>query len=140
MKRGQTRVLGLAVAAALFGAALMPGRAAAQSELDVGQAQEFMGSWLVSLDAGGEEFLVELVLEDEGGKVAASVTTLPLGTQQVTDITRAEDTLTMQWEADAQGQIFPVLVTLTPSGEDLAVFLDLGGQLALEGIGTRTAS
>lgn len=141
MKQGLLRVLGLAVALSVAGVAMMPSQAAAQSELDVADAQEFMGSWLVSLETGGEAFLVELVLEDEGGKVAASVTTLPLGTQRVTDITRAEDTLTLQFEADAQGQLFPVLVTLTPSGEDIAVSLDIGmGELALDGIGTRSAS
>ena len=135
----RTTVLGLAAVMSLFVAGLTPDRAAAQSELDVAQASEFMGYWLVSFETDQGPFLVELEFTDEDGKVGASVTTLPLGTQQVSDITRADDTLTLQWEADAQGQLFPILVVLTSRGEEIDVDLDIGmGELAMTGIGKRS--
>lgn len=141
MKRSKVKVWGLMVVAFLLGAAVAPEPAVAQSELDAAQAQEFMGNWMVSFQTDQGEMLVELLIEDEGGKVAGSVTMIGLGTQSVSDITRSEDTLRFKLEADAQGQIIPVLVRLTPNGDDLAVFLDLNmGDFSLEGVGTRMAS
>lgn len=141
MKRSKVKVWGLMVVAFLLGAAVAPEPAVAQSELDAAQAQEFMGNWMVSFQTDQGEMLVELLIEDEGGKVAGSVTMIGLGTQSVSDITRSEDTLEFKLEADAQGQIIPVLVRLTPNGDDLAVFLDLNmGDFSLEGVGTRMAS
>ncbi|MGD2045349.1 MAG: hypothetical protein PVJ80_13280 [Gemmatimonadota bacterium] len=118
---------------------LAPNRAAAQSELDVSEAQEFLGHWLVTFEGDQGEFLVELDMQDEGGKLAVEVTTIQLGTQKVTDVVRSEDGLELQWEADAQGQLIPVRVEITPQGEELAVLLDIGdGQFLADGVGART--
>ena len=141
MKRAQVKILGLMVVASLSGALVTPDRVAAQSELDAAQAQEFMGNWMVSFQTDQGEMLVELAIADEGGKVAGSVTMIGLGTQPVSDITRSDDTLEFKLEADAQGQLIPVLVRLTPNGEELTVFLEVGmGEFTVEGVGTRTAS
>jgi len=126
------------VVALLLTVAIAPDQAAAQSELDVTDAQEFMGNWMVRIPSDQGELLVELAIEDEGGKVAASITMIGLGTQPVSDITRADDALEFELEADAQGQLIPINVRLTPDGEDLAVALNVGGgDVAVEGVGTR---
>jgi hypothetical protein len=133
-------VLGLTAVVSLLWMAGAPFRVAAQSELDAAQAQEFMGHWLVSFQSDQGEFLVEVELADQDGKVSAKVTTIQLGTQEVTDVTRSEDALELQWVADAQGQLIPVHVELTPQGEDeIAVALDIGdGQFLADGVGKRT--
>jgi len=139
MNHGRAKVLGLIAVVSLLWGGVTPLRVAAQSELDVSQAQEFMGHWLVTFEADQGSLLVELDLQDEGGKVAVEVTTIQLGTQKVTDVTRSEDTLQLQWEADAQGQLIPVRVEITPQGEELAVLLDIGdGQFLADGVGART--
>jgi hypothetical protein len=85
--------------------------------------------------------LVELAIEDEGGKVAGSVTMIGLGTQAVSDITRSDETLQFQVEADAQGQLIPIMVQITPNGDEIAVLLDIGmGEVTVEGTGTRMAN
>ena len=142
MKRAQATILGLTVVALSLGGAVVPDRAAAQSELDAAEAQEFIGNWMVSFQSDqGEDVLVELGIEDEDGKVAGSVTMIGLGTQPVTDITRTDDTLQFQLEADAQGQLIPILVQVTRSDEDIAVLLDIGGgEMTIEGVGTRMAN
>lgn len=141
MKRAQARILSLTVVASFLGAALTPGRAAAQSELDAAQAQEFMGNWLVTFASEQGELLVELAIEDEGGKVAGSVTMIGLGTVKVSDITRSDETLQFQVEADAGGQLIPVMVRITRNGEEINVLLDVGGgEVTVEGVGKRMAS
>jgi hypothetical protein len=138
MKRSQAKILGLTVAALFLGAALTPGRAAAQSELDAAQAQEFLGNWMVSFQSDDGELLVELAIEDMAGKVAGSVTMFGLGTVPVSDITRADAALQFQVEAEAQGQMIPILVRITPNGEEMSVLLEIGGgEVTVEGVGTR---
>jgi hypothetical protein len=124
----------------LIGAS-MPGELAAQSELDAADAQEFMGNWLVTIQGDQGDVYVELGIADDEGKVAGSVKMVGLGEQPVTDITREDDTLQFELEADAQGQIVPILVRITPDGENLAVYIELmDGEFTAEGVGTRMAS
>lgn len=140
MKSGRARVWNWAAVVTLLCAMAVPARASAQSELDAAQAQEFMGHWLVTFDTDQGPFLVELEVADQGGKVSVEVTTVQLGTQEVTDVTRAEDTLELKWEADAQGQLIPVHVAVTPQGdEEIAVALDIGdGGFLADGVGKKT--
>lgn len=140
MDRARGRILGLAMALALALAA-GPNPVSAQSTLDASQAQEFLGHWLVNFDSGQGVFVVELEIADEDGKVAATVTTIQMGAQDVTDISRSEDTLTFDLMADAQGQLIPIRVVLKPNGENLDVVLDIAqGQMLVEGVGSRMTS
>ncbi len=133
MKTTLLHVRRLAVAAALLGAIVSPRAVSAQSALDASEAGAFMGSWSVSLqsDFGPLEFPLELT--DQGGKVAAMVGLPdPTGagggeTVSVTDISRSGEGLVLNYEFDAQGQLVPVSLTLTPDGEDLAAVFDIGG-------------
>jgi hypothetical protein len=134
MKRIQAKVLGFLLLGLVIGSA----PAAAQSDLDVADAQEFMGEWLVTIEGEQGEVMVQLAIEDEDGKVAGAVTMIGLGRQPVTDITRSEDTLQFELMADAQGQLIPILVRLTPAGEDLAAYIEIGdGEFTIEGLGKR---
>lgn len=141
MKRARARLFGLTLATLAVGTALAPAPAVAQSELAAAEAQEFLGAWLVKIPTDQGEMLVELGIEDEDGIVAASITMIGMGTQPVSDISRADDALQFKLEADAQGQLIPIQVRLTPNGEELAVLLDINmGEFSVEGVATRMAS
>ena len=141
MKRSRAKSMGLAVATALC-AAVLPGHAAAQSKLDVAQAEAFLGKWVISMQTDFGPFHMDLDVADQEGKVAASIGSPEMGgSQPVTDITRSGESLVLKFEADAQGQIIAVAVTLEPNGENLDVWFDVGtGEFSASGVGTRAAS
>ena len=133
MKTTLLHVRRLAVAAALLGAIVSPRAVSAQSALDASEAGAFMGSWSVSVqsDFGPLEF--PLMVTDQDGKVAVMVG-LPDPTGAgagdpvpVTNVTRSGEGLVLNYDLDAQGQLVPVSLTLTPNGEDLAAVFDIGG-------------
>lgn len=140
MKRLSSKLAGWALVLAL-GAAL-PAQAEAQSQLDVSEAQAFLGSWVVNMDSDFGPFTMDLDVEDQGGKVAASMGSPEMGgSQPITDVTRAEESLVLRFTADAQGQMIDIEVSLTPNGESLDVYFDVGqGQFAASGTATRAAS
>lgn len=144
MKSTLLHVRRLAVAGALLVAVVSPRAASAQSELDASEASAFMGEWNISFqsDFGPVEFSLELT--DQGGKVAAKVGlpdfdgSGPGDPVDVTDLRRSGEGLVLSYEFDAQGQLVPVSLTLTPDGEGLTAVFDLaGGAFSLSGTGTR---
>ena len=133
MKSTLLHVRRLAVAVALLVAVVAPQAASAQSELDASEASAFMGEWNISFqsDFGPIEFPLELT--DQGGKVAAKVGlpdfdgSGPGAPVDVTDLSRSGEGLVLNYEFDAQGQLVPVSLTLTPSGDDLTAVFEIGG-------------
>ena len=133
MKTTLLHVRRLAVVAALLGVVGAPRAASAQSALDTSEATAFLGSWSVSFqsDLGAIEFPLELA--DEAGKVAAMIGLPdftgagPGAPVAVTDLSRSGEGLVLNYEFDAQGQMVPVSLTLTPDGDGLAALFDLGG-------------
>jgi len=122
------------MAAAALGAVLSPFAASAQSQLDVAEAQAFLGNWNLSLQTDFGPFDLELKIEDQGGKVAAMVGSEEAGgLQNVTNITRSGEKLVLTYEIDAQGQITDVVLTLEPDDDALSAEFDVAG-------GTFTAS
>jgi hypothetical protein len=133
------RVLAVTAAAAL--ALFAPAASSAQSTLDASEAQAFLGNWVVSMDTDFGPLAMDLAITDQGGKVAAQVTAAELGTQEITNVARAGEMLVLAWDADAQGQIVDILLSLTPAGENLtASFEAAGGQFFAEGTATRAAN
>ena len=138
MKTTLLHVRSLAVAAALLGAVFSPPAAFAQSQLDAAEAEAFLGNWDLTLETEAGAFAVELKIEDQGGKVAVSIGSPDLGVMQnVTDITRSGESLVLSYEADAQGQMIPVSLTLVPDGEALTASFDIGGQFSMSVTATR---
>jgi hypothetical protein len=131
----------LAAAAAVALTLSSPAVSSAQSELDVSEAQAFLGAWVVSIDSDFGPFSMDLEIADQGGKVAANVGSPDLGTQEVTNITRDGEQLVLAWDADAQGQVVDIMMSLQPDGEDLATtFEAAGGQFYAQGVATRSAN
>ena len=131
-----TRIVTTLVAVALL--ALAPiGFAQEASELDVSEAEGFMGMWSLSFESDQGPFDYSLDLKDMGGKVAATLNNDFLGESMVTDITKVGDDLNLKWEGDMQGQLIPLTLTLTPDGDGLKASLDFVGFVQMDGTGTR---
>ena len=131
-----TRIVTALVAVALL--ALAPiAFAQHASELDVSEAEGFMGMWSLSLQSDQGPFDYSLDLKDMGGKVAATLNNDFLGESTVTDITKVGDDLTLKWEGDMQGQVIPLTLTLTPDGDGLKAMLDFAGMAQMDGTGSR---
>jgi len=132
----------LALAAALVGALVAPGVASAQSQLDVAQARNFLGSWVLAMTSDMGNFSMTLDVTDQGGKVAAVIGSADVGMEQnVTDITKSGESLVLAFAGSAQGQMFDAEVTLEPAGETLSVYFDINqGAFAMSGTGTKAGS
>ena len=134
---------GLALSFAMAAALLSPLAVSAQSGLDASQAQAFMGDWVVDMDTDFGPFSMTLEVEDQGGKVAASIGAPDMGQgmQSVTDVSKDGESLIMTWEIDAQGQFMEVSMTLVPAGEQLAtLFETAGGEFSAAGTATKAGS
>jgi hypothetical protein len=117
---------------ALFALAIaIPSAAAAQSSLDTSAAGTFMGSWELEFESPQGALVMDLALTDSGGKVAANVSNEMMGGQEVTDVSISGDNLVLRYEIDAQGQIAPVALTVTPGGTATMDFAD--GMFVMEG-------
>ena len=120
---------------AVFALALIiPTTAAAQSSLDTSAAGAFMGTWELEFESPQGAFVMELALTDSGGKVAANISS-EMGDQAVTDISISGDALVLRYEIDAQGQVAPVALTVSPAGTAVMDFAD--GMFEMAGTATK---
>src|SRR5262245_28971239 len=90
--------------AAMIVAALPIGVAAQASALASSEATAFLGTWELGLDTPQGAATVQLVLKDEGGKVAGTVSMEPLvpGALPVTDISKDGSSLVLKYSLDVQ--------------------------------------
>ncbi|HET9948226.1 MAG TPA: hypothetical protein VFQ22_04855 [Longimicrobiales bacterium] len=142
MRRIRLHPSGLAVVA-LLAALLAPRGVTAQSQLDVSEAREFLGDWTISLQTDFGPMVLQMKIEDRGGKVAATVGSPDIGGMtEVTDITKDGTSLVLRYDVDAQGQIIDVLMSLEqPTGDTLNTFIEAaGGQFQVGAVATRAAS
>jgi hypothetical protein len=117
-----------------------PAGVSAQSQLDTAQAQAFLGNWTFAFQSDQGPFQMGLNISDAGGKVAAQSTS-DLGNVDITNITRADASLVLSYNMDAQGQSIPVSLRLTPNGEQLQANMDFaGGAFVVSGTGTKAAN
>jgi len=83
-------------------------------------AQPFLGNWVMTLDTDFGVMDLDLQIEDMMGKVGARIGSPDLGgMQEITNISRAEETLVMSYDLDMEGQLIDVRVTLVPDGANL---------------------
>ena len=107
------------------------------SELDVSDAETFMGTWTVSVVSPQGPLDYALDITGVEGKVAATLNNDFLGEATVSNITKSGDDLNLKWEADMQGQLVPLTLTLTPDGDGLKAVLDFAGMAQMDGTATR---
>jgi hypothetical protein len=105
--------------------------------IPVAQAQGFMGAWTLAIDAQGQTFEMGLNITDEGGNVAAEVSS-EMGSQKVSKVAREAEKLVLSYSMDAQGQAIPVVITLIPADAGLNASLDFAaGMFTASGKGTK---
>ncbi len=137
MKATLSHARRLLVATALMGVVFSPQLVSAQSMLDASEAEAFLGNWTIALDTDFGSFDMDLKVTNQDGKVAVSIGSPDQGMADVTDVTRSGENLVLDYEVDAQGQLFPISVSLARDGEGLTASFDFGGQFQAEGTGTR---
>lgn len=130
------RISSLAKAAVLTMVLVYPSVAGAQ--VTPADAEAFMGSWTIDVNAGGP-ISVDLNVTEEGGEVAAEIGEGTSGGAMVTvdEITKTGSSLVMKYQADAQGAVTPITLTVEVDGDTLSANFDVGGGQLLPGTGTR---
>ena len=101
------------------------------------EADAFLGAWTVELQTGQGSIALNLDIRDEGGAVAATITSDVMGDQEASEISKTGGDLYLKWETEMQGQPVPITLTLTPDGEGLKASLDMAGMMQMEGTGSR---
>jgi hypothetical protein len=122
--------------AAVIVAAMPFGLAAQASSLASSEATAFLGTWELGLDTPQGAATVELVLKDQGGKVAGSVSMAPILPEPVvvTDISKEGGNLVLKYALDFQGQAIPAKVSLVPDGANYKASFDFAdGQFVIDG-------
>lgn len=111
----------------------------AASDLDIAEAGAFVGDWTLAMNSDQGPIDMSLSVKDVGGKVAAEISSDFQAPATITKISKSEDKLVLTYGTDFQGQVFDVIVTLSPAeGDTLDVAMDFaGGQFLLDGTGTK---
>jgi hypothetical protein len=130
------RISSLAKAAVLTMVLVFPSVSGAQ--VTPADAEAFMGNWTIDVNAGGP-ISVDLNVTEEGGEVAAEIGGGTSGGAMVTvdEITKNGSSLVMKYEADAQGAVTPITLTVEVDGDTLSANFDVGGGQLLPGTGSR---
>ncbi len=128
------QILTMVAAAALVVVAL-PMTAAAQ--VPSSDAAAFMGNWEIPLDTPQGAVTVELMVKDDGGKVAAAIGMQPVIPEPVavTDISTSAGALVLKYSLDVQGMQIPTTLSLIPEGGAVKASFDfMQGQFVIDGV------
>jgi len=115
---------------------LLPGAVSAQ--VATSAASGFVGNWSLSFESPQGALVIELVVTDNGGNIAATIGSQMMGgpPQNVTDISMSGTSLVFRYELDAQGQMVPVALSVAPDGTAEMDFAD--GMFTMPGSGTKS--
>jgi len=105
--------------------------------IPVAEAQTFLGSWVLALEAQGQAVAMDLNITDDAGNVAAEVVS-PMGAQKISKIARNEAKLLLSATMDLQGQAIPISILLTPTDAGVDVEMNVAeGMFVAQGKGTK---
>lgn len=105
-------------------------------------AAAFIGNWSLSADSGNGPLAFDLTIKVDSGKVVADLTSQmqPDG-QHITEVLMNGAALELHYNFDYQGSPVPVVLTLTPHGDNVDVNLDFAsGAYDMSGTGTKKKS
>ena len=140
MKTSPIHLPRMALAIGLLVTVLSPAAVSAQSDLDTSETEAFIGDWNLPMDSEFGSFELLLEIHDQDGRVAANIGAPDFGMQSVSDITKSGETLILNYDTDAQGQLISVTVTLERDGENISFQLDAAeGAFSVGGTGTRVS-
>ncbi len=132
------RISSLVKAVVLTMVLVYPSASGAQT-VTPADAETFMGSWTINVDTPGGPTTVDLTVTEEGGEVAAEIGGGTTGNpmSEVNEITKNGSSLVVKYEANVQGAVTPITLTLEADGDTLAANFDVGAGQLLPGKGTR---
>ena len=120
-----------------FALAAFSGTALSAQTIATGDAQPFLGTWELPIDAGQPATLI-IDIWDEDGQAAAAVTGMAGTPTPVTRITKMGEAIVLAYDADLQGQRAPIEIRLVQEGDDLHATVDVAdGMMTLDGTATR---
>jgi len=104
--------------AGLIDADITGGKAVAASDLDVADAEDWLGTWDVSMEFQGTPVSMTLALTDAGGKVAGSLES-PTNPEPVaiSDITKTDDGLELKYGVEFGGNPVDLVMVLKQDGD-----------------------
>jgi hypothetical protein len=108
------------MAAALAVAFALSTQSATAQGVPVAEAQAFMGAWVISVEGNQ----LELNITDAEGQVAADVVVMGT-TSKITTIEKTDESLSLAYVVDLDGQQAPISIRLTPDGTNLATVIDV---------------
>lgn len=96
------------------------------------------GEWALSMQSPMGPSTSNLKLTAAEGKVSAEISSEMIPKTTITQIFKSGSNLVLKYSVDFQGQAIPVILTLTPKGDDVAANFDFGGgQFLMDGTGTK---
>jgi hypothetical protein len=119
---------------------VLPLTASAQSTLAAADAAAFIGTWELGLDTPQGPMSMNLVVKDDGGKVAAEISAPPMlpDVQKIPDISKDGPGLLLKYVLEAQGMQIPAKILLAPVGDKWKASFDfMDGQFTVEGTATK---
>lgn len=103
---------------------------AAAQALDPEWAQQFVGTWDVTLQTPDGAVPIVLSVKEEAHKVTVQ---LGRGEQQgrpIADVRRSGDSLVARYDTEYQGMSLPTTLSLKRAGDELSTEWDFGGMYA----------
>ena len=98
----------------------------------------FVGDWTLSTNGSNGPATTAISLKVEAGKVTAEISSDAQGRIAVTDIMKSGPSLVLRYGFDYQGMAIPVVLTLTPAGENVTAEFDFaGGAYQMSGPATK---
>ncbi|MCH7909137.1 MAG: DUF2911 domain-containing protein [Candidatus Hydrogenedentes bacterium] len=92
------------------------------TDLDVADAQSFIGKWTITIDFGGREMSVLLNVKDIDGKVGATLDSARQSEPQaIQQIAKTDDGLALGFEMKFGQNAFPMTINIQLNGDDTIV-------------------
>lgn len=111
---------------------------AAAAPVSITDAAPFIGDWILDVQGANGPAAINLTIKVDGEKVVGEISSDQMPLQPITDISKHEKSLVLNYSFDYQGTPVPCVVTLTPAGEKTGVDMDFAnGAYQMSGTATK---
>lgn len=108
--------------------------ASVAAQVDAAAGEPFVGRWELELEAQGQYIALDVDIWVEEGMLAATVSGIEGGKETVEELDLEDRTLILTYETSAQGQTFPIELSLTPKGDEFDAIADVAdGMFEIQG-------
>jgi hypothetical protein len=101
----------------------------------------FLGDWTLTLDSPMGPSAMTLSVKTDAGKVGGEISSEMMPKSPIADITKAGANLVLKYSFDYQGNMVPVVITLTPSADKVGAHLSFAdGAFEMAGTAAKAAA